>query len=317
MSAFVPLCVAVCLGATALSIAAGVVIAQGLWVCVCRVALERRILRHPLLLFVIRTLPLSLPVVVVCFAVLPSFVALEPRQTTEKPDWWLAALAVFSLFSLGSFTFKLASTLISTRRAEREWMRSARKLDLPAAIPIFELQYPDSLVAVLGIFSSRMFVGKRILGALTPEELQAAVAHEVAHVRSLDNLKQALLRASGMSSLFRHIDCAFRSAAEISADSRAMCGRISPLDLGSAIIKVARFRATVPSIAASHLVPDCESSALQLRVDHLQAVLGDGLNQARDEKYGWTLLSTLLIIYVAKLQLWLVLAHRFTELLVR
>src|SRR5690348_8797533 len=102
MSAFVLLCVAVCLAATALSIAAGLLATQALWGCLCRTGLQRGILRHPSLLFFIRTLSLSLPVAFVCFAALPSFLVLEPRQTEEKPDWWLAALAAFSLLALGS-----------------------------------------------------------------------------------------------------------------------------------------------------------------------------------------------------------------------
>lgn len=316
MSAFVSLCVAVCLATTALCIAAGVLAAQALWVCLCRIGLQRRALRYPSFLFLIRTLPLTLPVVFVCFAVLPSFLVLEPRQTAEKPDWWLAALAAFSLLAIGFAMTKLARTLISTRRAEREWMQSARRIDSPASIPIYELKHPDYLVAVVGLFSPHVFLGRRILAALTPEELQAAVAHEVAHVRSFDNLKQALLSATGMRDFFSPIDRAFRSAVEISADERAMSSRVSPLDLGSAIVKVARLKAVAPQIAASHLVPDFESSALQLRVDHLQAAL-EGPSLSKGLRYGWLIASMLLMIYLIKLPLWLALAHQLTELLVR
>src|SRR5690348_3250281 len=245
MSEFVILCVTVCLAATALSIAAGALVTHIIWGCVSRTALHRRILRYPSLLFVIRTFPLSFPLALVSFAVLPSFLVLEPRQTAEKPEWWLAALAVFSLIAIGFLTSNFVQALIRTRRTEQEWMQSARRLDSLVDIPIYELQDPDSLVAVLGIFSPRIFVGRRILASLTPEEVQAAVAHELAHIRSLDNLKQALLNATPMLPLFRSIDQAFRNAAEISADSRALCSRISPLDLGSAIVKVARLKAAV------------------------------------------------------------------------
>src|SRR5581483_11587262 len=218
MREFVILCVSVCLAATALSIAAGVLTTQLIWACISQIGLNRSILRYPSLLFVIRTLPFSFPVGIVSFAVLPSFVVLEPRQTTERLDWWLAALAMCSLFALGFFTVKLAQTLIRTWRTEREWIQFARRIDVPAEVPVYELQNPDSLVAVLGVFSPRIFVGKRILASLTLDEFKAAVAHEVAHVRSLDNLKQALLSATGLFSLFRPIDRAFRSSAEISAD---------------------------------------------------------------------------------------------------
>ena len=317
MSEFTILCVTLCLAATALSIAAGVLATQTIWACISRIGLNRSILRHPSLLFVIRTLPLSFPAGIVLFAALPSFVLLEPRQTSERPDGWLAALATCSLLAFGFFAVKLAQTLIRTRRTEREWMQSARRLDVPEEVPIYELQNPHSLVAVLGVFSPRIFVGNRILASLTPEELQAAVAHEVAHVRSLDNLKQAILSATALSSLFLPIDRALRSAAEISADSRAIRSRISALDLGSAIIKVARLRAAVPSITASHLVPDFEGSALQLRVDNLQTLFDDEQSHSLGEKYAWLVVPILLMIYLAKLQLWLGLAHKLTEMLVR
>lgn len=317
MSEFAILCIAVCLSAAVLSSAAGIIAAHVAWMCLCRIGFQRRLLRHPGLLFFIRTLPLSVPASVVLLAVLPSFLIMEPRETAEKPEWLLLGLAAFSLTAVGVFVLKFAVMFRNTRRAQREWMKSARRLDSPAVIPIYELQNPDSLVAVIGTVSPRIFIGKRILSSLTPEELQAAVAHEIAHVHSLDNLKQALLRASRIFSLFAPIDRAFRSAAEISADERALQSLISPLDLGSAIVKVARFKAPMPSIAASHLVPECQGAALQLRINHLQALLNEGTTQPGAGKYGWIAASMLLIVYLGKLPFWLVLAHKLTEVLVR
>ena len=317
MSEFAILCIAVCLSAAALSIVAGVVAVHLSWMCLCRIGLQRCLQRHPDLLFFIRTLPLSVPASLVLFAVLPSFLIMEPRETTEKPEWLLLGLAAFSLMGVGVFALKFAGTFRDTRRAQREWMQSARRLDSPAAIPIYELQNPDSLVAVVGTVSPRIFIGKRILSSLTPEELQAAVAHEIAHVHSLDNLRQTLLRASRIFSLFAPIDRAFRSAAEISADERAVQSLISPLDLGSAIVKVARFKAPLPSISASHLVPESQGAALQLRINHLQALLNEETNPSGAGKYGWIVASMLVIVYLAKLQFWLLLAHKFTEVLVR
>lgn len=319
MTQFTFLCLSICFAMAAFLIVVGTVAAETTWRCLRRIGFDPRVLNHSSLLFAIRTLPISVPAAVVLCGVLPSFLAFEPRQTVEKPEWWILATAALAFVFIGFMICRLASTLFITWRTARRWLRSARKLDVAAPIPIYALRDPSSLVAVIGIVSPRMYIGTRILDCLGEEELRAAIAHELAHVHSLDNLKQALLSATRFSPSFGEIDRAFRNAVEIGADSRAMRVGISPLDLSAAIVKVARlkFAPALPAIAASHLVPDLEASTLQLRVEHLQAALEDAPPRRAVDPCGWLAASALTTAYVIKLSLVLSMMHNLTELLVR
>jgi len=201
---------------------------------------------------------------------------------------------------------------------QRTLLRAARKLDVAALIPAYVVAVPDSIFAVVGIRRPRLFIGQRVLECLTAEELQAAIAHEIAHVRALDNLKQVLLRATRISRVFTDNDHALCSAAETAADARALRKQNSPLDLGAAIIKVGRLRASpaLAAIAASHLVPEFASSAVRLRVEHIQSACHEQPARARERGYWWLGSVAILIAYFVKLSFWLALTHRLTEFVV-
>ena len=321
MTQFALLCLIVCLAWAALLMAAGTILAQASWTFLRRAGLDRRILRRPSLLFLIRTLPLNLPAAVIFLGVLPSFLKLEPNETAEQPEWWLIGLAFLSLASAGIFLFRMTVILTRTWQMRRTLLRDARRFDVNGPIPTYIVAAPDGMVAVVGIVHPRLFIGRRVFDCLTSEELQAAIAHEIAHVQAFDNLKQVLLRAMRVPGLFTESEHALRNAAEIAADECALRDQIPPLDLGAAIIKVARLNASpsLTAIAASHLVPDFESSALRMRVEHIQSALEE---KSLGEQQGPTCCCciaglALLILYFAKLPFWLALTHRVTELLVR
>ncbi len=320
MSQFVLLCVTVCLATTALLLVVGTILAQVSWISLRRKGLDRRILHCPCLLFLVRTLPLSLPAAVTFLAVLPSFLKLEPRQTAEKPEWWVVGLSLFSVLVGTIFVLRVAMILARTSQVRRALLCRARRLDVSSPIPAYAVATPDSIFAVVGILRPRLFIGQRVLDCLTCEELQAAIAHEIGHVQAFDNLKQVILRAIRVPRLLAASDRALLDAAEIAADRRALRNQISPLDLGEAIIKVARLNASpvLAATAASHLVPELDSSALRVRVEHIQSALEERSQQVRKVLlYPWIAGLALLILYLVKLPLWLALTHRVTELLVR
>jgi hypothetical protein len=164
-----------------------------------------------------------------------------------------------------------------------------------------------------------MFISERVLDAFTPAELQSAIAHECAHVRSLDNLKQVVLRATRFSSTFARIDRALCSASEIDADNRAIMDGVSPVDLGSAILKVARMKtssALLP-MAAIHLVPQAGNSVLRVRIERLEAAFENGPSQRTSKSIRWLILAGVLATYGASLSRLLALSHKLTEVLVR
>jgi beta-lactamase regulating signal transducer with metallopeptidase domain len=154
--------------------------------------------------------------------------------------------------------------------------------------------------------------------------MEAAIAHEMAHIRALDNLKQLLLNATRFPrflSTMTEIEHSLGCATEISADARALDAKISPLDLGSAILKVARLRAypTMSAVAASHLVPDFNSSTLRARVERLESLVQqEHGGRARTRNWSWMAGATVvLLIYFIKVDALLVLTHKLTEILVR
>jgi Zn-dependent protease with chaperone function len=130
------------------------------------------------------------------------------------------------------------------------------------------------VAAVFGLVRGRLFLADRLLIALSPEELEGVVAHEVAHRAARDNLKRLLLRASpdvlALTGLGARLRQAFEDAAEAAADRRA-CARVSPLVLARTLLKVASL---VPpgqrldaAVAALH-----RDGALSSRVRALVAV---------------------------------------------
>ena len=106
------------------------------------------------------------------------------------------------------------------------------------------------IVALVGILRPRLFITRRVVAALTGEELAASVAHELGHRRALDNLKRLAMRAApdflATTSVARVLERRWASASEHVAD-RSACDMVNLADRGrarcalaSAIVKVAR-----------------------------------------------------------------------------
>jgi Zn-dependent protease with chaperone function len=165
---------------------------------------------------------------------------------------------------------------------------------------------------------------------LSAEELSAAIAHERAHVRSFDNLKQILLKVTRLPRWLKPntsgaTDTAWINASEVAADEAALAAGASPLDLSGALVKVARLtrRPVVgEAVAASHLLPVACGSAIEARMSHLQELLEDTAPASGTKKQGRrypALLSLVLftIAYVACVNAALPWVHEALESLVR
>jgi beta-lactamase regulating signal transducer with metallopeptidase domain len=191
--------------------------------------------------------------------------------------------------------------------------------------PVYRVENSASLVAVAGIFRPRIFVAREITETLSQDELRAALAHEMAHVSSFDNLKQLLLkitRAPRWLKALHNVDAEWTDASEIAADHEALAGGTSVLDLSSALIKVGRLIRPVTSRepVASHLVPPTCGSALENRVTCLSEILeGAGATPARSGKRSRVLLPLLLTLaaYIACVNALLPAVHEALEFLVR
>jgi Zn-dependent protease with chaperone function len=185
---------------------------------------------------------------------------------------------------------------------------------------------------VLGIFQPEIFVARQVAQVLSPEELSAAIAHERAHVRSFDNLKQLLLKITRpprwiwmKMNTSRLTETAWINASEVAADEAALATGASPLDLSAALVKVARLtsRAVVSeAVTASHLLPVFRGSSMEARMSHLQELLEDAVPshpaEMRNRKYRILLpLVVLAIAYGTCVNAVLPWVHEALESLVR
>jgi Zn-dependent protease with chaperone function len=171
-----------------------------------------------------------------------AWLSFEPRSTAETPGPVLVALGLLGLGvvvlrggSAASDCARTARFVASFRLAGRE----LRGLSLSAT----RAAHPFPVAALAGVWRSRLLLSEQVLAALSADELDAVVAHELAHRDAWDNLKRLLLAASpdplALTRSGRRLRSEFLEAAEAAADARA-CARVSPTVLARAVLKVAR-----------------------------------------------------------------------------
>jgi hypothetical protein len=153
----------------------------------------------------------------------------------------LLALALLGVAVVILRTGSAARDWVRTRRVVALFRRSGREMGgLP--LPASRAAHPFPVAALAGVWRPRLLLSEQVIGALSREELDAVLAHELAHLDARDNLKRLLLVASpdalGLTSGGR-LRSEFLEATEAAADARA-CGRVSPTVLARAILKVAR-----------------------------------------------------------------------------
>lgn len=327
MTLFATLCIAVCLAVFLLTAASAVLLAN-LASCLLRYwNLRESLIRFPTLLFCLRVFPFALAVITALGFTLPAFLLLEPRRTTERPEAPLLIAAGLALAVLIVLTVRCARILQTTRRLVQNWQGSGKLLHISGvSLPVYAIENPGWLLSVTGFINPKVFIGGEVLSCLSPEELRAAVQHEASHVRSFDNLKQLVLRITELPSWFSQLawlDTAWSLAAEFAADEDALREGTSMLDLGSALVKVGRLSHSTlgpSSLAVCHLIPPNCSSALELRVRHLQNLIdetGYSPKHAAGTRVSASLFAIGLAAYAAVLPSSLSFVHRAIELLVQ
>jgi Zn-dependent protease with chaperone function len=165
----------------------------------------------------------------------------EPRQTAEVPGPILLALAAGAL-ALGAVrAAPAAADAARTRRLVARFRRDGEEIEgLP--LPATRAVHGFPVAGLAGAGRPRLLFAQQVLDALRPDELEAVVAHELAHHAARDTLKRLLLGASpdllALTGAGRRLRAAFLEAAEAAADARA-CERVAPTTLARAIVKVA------------------------------------------------------------------------------
>ena len=278
------------------------------------------------LLFAWRLLPLGMACAVTFGLALPAFLEFEPSSTKEGMGFRLEALAALGALVLLAMAMRAVTILRATRKAQQGWRGRSDRIKMEAMrTPVYRVENGASLLAVTGIFRPAIFVAREITEALSQDELRAALAHEMAHVWSFDNLKQLLLkitRAPRWLEALYNADAEWTSASELAADHRALAEGASALELSSALIKVGRLKRSPVADApiASHLAPSCCSGALESRVARLSEILEGAETAPASARNGSHLLLAIIIglaAYFACIHAVLPAVHEALEFLVR
>ena len=323
---FYVLAIALCLAVMFL------VLASTSLLCLAGLRLVLRMV-HPLapgtranLLFAARLLPLGLACLVTFSLALPSFLEFEPYSTKEGMGFRLMALAALGALLLIGMAVRGIGLIRATREAQRGWREHSTRIHVDGIrVPVYCVENSASLMAVTGVFRPRVFVAREVTNALSPDELRAALSHEMAHVSSFDNLKQLLLKVTRAPRWLKSLyaaDTEWTNASEIAADHDALAEGASVLDLSSALIKVGRLNRPIAGreAVASHLVPTSCGSALESRVTCLSELLeGKGATPAHGAKRSNLVLPTViaLVTYAACIHAVLPAVHEALEFLVR
>jgi Zn-dependent protease with chaperone function len=193
-----------------------------------------------------RLVPSAAAAAVAMGLVLPAYLRFEPAQAGERVTLPLALLAAAALMVVLHGLLRGARALASTSALLRGWLARAEPVAMPLSpIPVYRVRDARAVFAVVGMHRPRMYVSDRVLEALAPAELAAAVAHECAHLEAADNVKRLLLRSCpdlvGLTPVSRAIEQEWARASEARADERASRGcRETALALAAGLIKVAR-----------------------------------------------------------------------------
>jgi len=271
------------------------------------------------LLFALRIFPLITAGVITAAFTVPSFLLLEPRAI-EEPIGEIPLVLGLCGAALGIFGFLNAA--LAMRRASRAisgWTRDAQPIAASAPVPVLRIAHPVPAMIAAGIARPRVLLSGAAEAVLSANELQAALNHEVAHVRRRDNFKKLLLRFvafPGMSSL----EAAWIEATEMAADDAAVSSAGEALDLAAALIKLSKLGPAEPPVDLTAALLHSPASTMNARVERLVA-WSDARLVPPPQKYSpWfgttAALATVAVFAVTYSQL-LVHVHTATEWLVR
>jgi Zn-dependent protease with chaperone function len=266
------------------------------------------------LLFGTRMFPLAASAAGVLLLGAPSFMLLEPRGTDEEVGVAPLVLGVCCLIFLIAGAVRLIRAQARTSRIIAGWLQGASALEIGASTPTFQATDDIPPLALAGVCRPRLLLSKSTVVLLSPEELQSAVRHEIAHMRFRDNLKKLALRFAWFPGMSR-LELAWQHAAELAADDAAVSNACEALDLASALIKVSRLVPAEPlPVISMGLVPD---GSVSFRISRL---LNWEERNSRARNLGWVTIPSGIAAFLMLAAVYgplIAQTHRVTEWLVR
>jgi Zn-dependent protease with chaperone function len=279
------------------------------------------------MIFALRTFPVAGAVICVLGFLLPAYVLYEPKASGEIVSVKLALISLLSLLGIGVAAYRVFRTNAVTRRLRSNWLKHSERIDIEGVnIPVYRIQHPFPVIAVLGIVRPTMFVAEQIFESLSDDEIRAAVAHEYGHLAAHDNFKRAFLRVCRDMLIFplgRDLDKAWAENTEAAADEYAAAtgGKSTALDLAEALIKIARIAPTNvrSAMPAGSFMFDPRDGELNGRVRRLLE-LSENISPARaplvrSEHLLWLYLGLVLsaILLLASSSMFLLAIHDLSE----
>lgn len=253
-------------------------------------------------IFALRVWPVAFAFIAVVGLVMPAFILYEPAVSNETVTKKLGILAILSISALCFATFRTIWTVIITQRLTAKWLERSDTIRIDGlGGSAYRLEHSFPVMAVVGVFRPRLFVARKVLESLTPSELNAAISHELGHIRSRDNFKRVILNVCRCLLLFpvgSGLDEAWSAASEEAADfSAAGSDPSRAMDLASALVKLARIAPTTLDdlpMASCALLVDSGSSVAE-RVGKLLMIDPEH----RSSVFKFTFLSSSLILPLA------------------
>jgi len=268
-------------------------------------------------LFALRMLPFLAAVLWTLVLIVPSFLIFEPRSIEEKIGSVPLAL---SLVGLALLIFGVGRGIWALHRASSivaEWTRGAETFECGSAVTVLQTSAAAPAMIAAGIVHPRILLSDTALSVLSPNELQAALNHELAHVLRRDNLRKLLLRLIAFPGL-NGLESAWRDAAEISADETAVSNPREALDLAAALIKLSRFSPLASPAELTAALVHSPASLVDARVQRLIAWQEkSGAPRKRSMRTAILAGAVMLVIFLLSYGSLLLRVHAVTEWLVR
>ena len=191
-------------------------------------------------------------------------VSLSPQPKREGTEYllpwltllWLVGVTALSARTLGGLVFAGRMKSRGARPVEQGWREKAaeiaRRLSVSGPVKILE----SSLVAVptaVGWLRPAILLPASAFTGLTPQQLEAILAHELAHIRRHDYLVN-ILQTAVETLLFYHpavwwVSRQIRGEREQACDDMAVRVTGDALTYARALTKVERLRGAVPRLA--------------------------------------------------------------------
>ncbi len=249
-----------------------------LWPLLKRVARKLSAAAESRFWFTVGLAPAMAGMWVALLIAVPSYIIHEPRHSNERFGLPLLALTFAALALFAGALVGCALVFARAWKVSSLLRKHSRRLDLPGVDKeIYELPESSGTFTVVGVFRPAMFVSRAVLGTLNEVELASVLQHELAHMRSQHNGLTLALRfatqLSGNPFFIRMVHNEWIQAIELEADAAAIHSPEDALELGSALVKIARL-SVAPSMAAGagcSFVDSTCNSALSRRIGYLRA----------------------------------------------